>query len=245
MNEKFTGGLQAEGLCLPEARHLPNLAFAGRGVGGGTACRAPTESRRQLWSVAKRTSPLLEWCYGSVRCALRIRPIECRLAVQAYPAAPESCSLPKEKLAAGADHAGFRLKEYVRHYLGEQGYQVEDCGAFSVEPSDYPDYAEKVARMVASGEAAWGVLICGTGLGVAIAANKVPGIRAATCDNTLLARFAREHNQANILAMGGRIVDRATARKILHTWISTGFAGGRHARRVEKIAALELKEKSS
>ncbi len=143
------------------------------------------------------------------------------------------------KVAVGADHAGFRLKEYVRQYLGQQGYQVEDCGAYSEEPADYPDYAEKVAGRVAANEAAWGVLICGTGLGMAIAANKAPGIRAATCNHTLLARFAREHNQANILAMGGRIVDNATARKILETWISTEFAGGRHAVRVDKVAAIE------
>lgn len=145
----------------------------------------------------------------------------------------------KLKVAIGSDHAGFALKENVRKYLAEKGCEVEDCGVHSEQPADYPDYAEKVAVRVAGREAGCGVLICGTGLGVAIAANKVHGIRAATCNNTLLARFAREHNNANVLAMGGRIIDAAEARKIVDTWLAAEFAGGRHARRVEKITAIE------
>ncbi|MGH9452163.1 MAG: ribose 5-phosphate isomerase B [Terriglobia bacterium] len=155
-----------------------------------------------------------------------------------------------EKLivAVGSDHAGFALKERVREYLQSKGYGVEDCGVHSEEPADYPDYAEKVATRVAGRLAQCGVLICGTGLGVSIAANKVAGIRAAMCNNTLLAHFARAHNDANVLTMGGRIVDEAQARKILDTWFSTSFAGGRHEQRVEKITAIEqhlLKEKKS
>ncbi|MGH9377989.1 MAG: ribose 5-phosphate isomerase B [Terriglobia bacterium] len=145
----------------------------------------------------------------------------------------------KPKVAIGSDHAGFALKESVRQYLQGLGYDVEDCGAYSEQPADYPDYAEKVATRVARNSAATGVLICGTGLGVAIAANKILGIRAATCNNTLLARFARAHNNANVLAMGGRMVDRAEAQKILDTWFSTPFAGGRHEERVEKITNIE------
>lgn len=145
----------------------------------------------------------------------------------------------KLKIAIGSDHAGFRLKESVRKHLAEKGCDVEDCGVHSDEPADYPDSAQKVAVRVAGCQAGWGILICGTGLGMAIAANKVPGIRAATCNNTLLARFAREHNNANVLALGGRMVDAAEARKIVDTWLAAEFAGGRHERRVEKIIALE------
>ncbi|MGH9351565.1 MAG: ribose 5-phosphate isomerase B [Terriglobia bacterium] len=145
----------------------------------------------------------------------------------------------KPKVALGSDHAGFALKESVRRYLQGLGYEVEDCGTHSEQPADYPDYAKKVAERVAGKSAATGIVICGTGLGVAIAANKVTGIRAAACNNTLLARFARAHNDANVLAMGGRIVDRAEAEKILNTWFSTSFAGGRHEERVQKITILE------
>jgi ribose 5-phosphate isomerase B len=141
----------------------------------------------------------------------------------------------------GADHAGFALKERVRDYLESKGFEVEDHGPATLEPVDYPDYAEKVAASVAAKDADFGVLMCGTGLGVAMAANKVPGIRAATCNDTLSAYFARAHNDANVLAMGGRLTDEATARKIVDTWLSTEFEGGRHARRVEKIAIIDEK----
>jgi len=143
------------------------------------------------------------------------------------------------RIALGGDHAGFALKERVRDYLESKGFEVEDLGPATLEPVDYPDYAEKVAARVAAQEADFGVLMCGTGLGVAIAANKVPGIRAATCNDTLSAYFARAHNDANVLTMGGRLTDEATARKIVDTWLSTEFEGGRHARRVEKIGIID------
>jgi ribose 5-phosphate isomerase B len=139
----------------------------------------------------------------------------------------------------GADHAGFPLKEKVRDYLASQGFEVEDAGPATTESVDYPDFAEKVSARVVAKQADFGVLMCGTGLGVAIAANKVPGIRAATCNDTLSAHFARAHNDANVLAMGGRLIDEATAQKVLDTWLSTPFEGGRHQRRVEKIAVIE------
>jgi ribose 5-phosphate isomerase B len=145
----------------------------------------------------------------------------------------------KMRIAVGADHAGFALKERVRDYLESKGFEVEDLGPATLEPVDYPDYAEKVAARVAAQEADFGVLMCGTGLGVAIAANKVPGIRAATCNDTLSAYFARAHNDANVLAMGGRLADEATARKIVDIWLSTEFEGGRHARRVKKIGIID------
>jgi ribose 5-phosphate isomerase B len=107
---------------------------------------------------------------------------------------------------------------------------------------DYPDFAEKVARRVAAQEVRFGVLVCGTGIGMAMTANKIPGIRAANCNDTLSARLAREHNDANILTIGGRLLDEATAQKVLDTWLSTPFAGGRHQRRLDKIAALDQKQ---
>lgn len=148
----------------------------------------------------------------------------------------------KVTVAVGSDHAGFALKESVRGYLEAKGFTVEDCGVHSPEPADYPDYAERVASRVARGKVHTGVLMCGTGLGVSIAANKVEGIRAAVCNNTLLAYFARAHNDANVLTMGGRIVGEAEARRILDTWFSTPFEGGRHEERVEKISAIEKRQ---
>jgi ribose 5-phosphate isomerase B len=147
----------------------------------------------------------------------------------------------KPKIALGSDHAGFALKEKVRAYLAGRGYEVEDMGTRSTDSVDYPDFAEKVAARVVAKGADFGVLVCGTGLGVAMSANKVGGIRAATCNDTLSARFARAHNNANVLALGGRLIDETTAAKILDTWLATPFEGGRHERRVEKIAALEHK----
>lgn len=147
----------------------------------------------------------------------------------------------KPKLALGADHAGFALKEKVREYLLREGYEVEDCGPRSSEYVDYPDFADKVATCVARQDAEFGVLVCGTGIGMAMTANRIPGIRAATCNDTLSARFARAHNDANVLAMGGRLVDEATAQKILETWLSTPFDGGRHQRRLQKMTAINQK----
>ena len=150
----------------------------------------------------------------------------------------------KTKIVLGADHAGFTLKEKVRQYLMGKGYDVDDQGPMTPDPVDYPDLAEKVATRVAAKEADYGVLMCGTGLGMAIAANKVRGIRAATCNDTLSAHFARAHNDANVLALGGRLVDDATAQKILDIWLATPFEGGRHGRRVEKIAVIDLRHPS-
>ncbi|MBZ5514078.1 MAG: ribose 5-phosphate isomerase B [Acidobacteriia bacterium] len=145
------------------------------------------------------------------------------------------------KIAVASDHVGWALKAKVGDYLRSKGFDVEDYGPTTPESVDYPDYAEKVAVSVAAKGADFGVLVCGTGLGVAIAANKVPGIRAATCNDTISAYFARAHNDANVLALGGRLADEATARKIVDVWLSTEFEGGRHARRVEKIAHIDTR----
>ncbi len=142
-------------------------------------------------------------------------------------------------IALGADHAGFPLKEELKSWLIGRGYDVVDCGTQSAESVDYPDYAAAVAGAVTAGKAGWGVLVCGTGLGMAMAANKVPGIRAAACTDVYTARLSREHNDTNVLALGARITARDSAIEILEAWLAAEFAGGRHARRVAKLAAIE------
>jgi ribose 5-phosphate isomerase B len=143
------------------------------------------------------------------------------------------------KIALAADHVGFALKEKVREYLESQGLEVEDYGPSNSERVDYPDFAEKVAVRVAAKQADYGVLICGTGMGMAIAANKVPGIRAVAANNTICARLAREHNNANVLTLGGWMIDEAAMRQIVDTWLSTAFAGGRHQRRLDEIETID------
>jgi ribose 5-phosphate isomerase B len=143
-------------------------------------------------------------------------------------------------IALGADHAGFLLKEDVKAWLASRGYVVEDAGTFSAyESCDYPDFAGVVAQAVAAGRAEFGVLVCGTGVGMAIAANKIPGIRAAVCGDVATARLSREHNDANVLALGARVIEPRAALAVTDAWLQAGFLGGRHARRVDKLAALE------
>lgn len=142
-------------------------------------------------------------------------------------------------VALGSDHGGFELKGALLSYLREQGYAVLDCGTFSTEAVDYPDLAEAVARKVASCEAWRGIVIDGAGIGSCMAANKVPGVRAAMCYDHATAVNSREHNDANVLALGAGLIGLALAKQIVSTWLSTEFAGGRHAPRVEKIMALE------
>ncbi len=142
-------------------------------------------------------------------------------------------------VAIGSDHAGFRLKEEIIGLLQEEGYAFRDFGTFSEESVDYPDIALDVAKAVRSGEYQRGILICGTGIGIGIAANKMEGIRAALCHDTFSAKASREHNDANILTMGERIVGPGLAKDIAGVWLKTDFAGGRHARRVQKIIDFE------
>lgn len=145
------------------------------------------------------------------------------------------------KIAVASDHGGFRLKEEIIAFLKETGYDYKDFGAFSEESMDYPDIALAVAEAVQKGDFDRGVLCCGTGIGVAIAANKVSGIRAALCHDTFSARAAREHNNANILTMGQRVIGPGLARDIVAVWLQADFQGGRHARRVDKICSIEQK----
>ena len=141
-------------------------------------------------------------------------------------------------IAVGSDHAGFQLKSHVTSFLEEQGIDFVDYGTYDKNRVDYPDYAAKVARAVASGKHELGIVICGTGIGVSIAANKFRGIRAALCCSVYMARMARRHNDANILAMGGRTTPPELAIKMVRAFLETEFEGGRHAVRVEKIHKL-------
>lgn len=142
-------------------------------------------------------------------------------------------------IAIGSDHGGFHLKEEIRRYLEEQKISCRDFGTYSTDSVDYPDISRSVAAAVAAGECARGIIICGTGIGVCIAANKIKGIRAALCHDTFSAQMSREHNDANILTMGERVVGPGLALAIVEKWLATDFSGGRHARRVDKIMQLE------
>lgn len=142
-------------------------------------------------------------------------------------------------IAIGADHGGYPLKERIGFKLKEAGWEVIDCGTDSHESVDYPDFAHAVAKRVASGEATWGIVIDGAGIGSAMAANKVPGIRAATCYDLSSARNSREHNHANVLSLGAGLIGEGLAWQIVEEWLATEWAGGRHARRVSKIDAIE------
>ena len=142
-------------------------------------------------------------------------------------------------ISIASDHAGFEQKQALAAYLRGQGHEVIDRGPGNDDRVDYPDFAELVARDVAGGAAERGVLVCGTGIGMAVAANKIDGIRAANVTSPLFAALAREHNDANVVAVSGRFVDESVNREILDAFVSTSFGGGRHAGRVEKIAALE------
>jgi ribose 5-phosphate isomerase B len=146
------------------------------------------------------------------------------------------------KIALGADHAGFELKDQIKLHLQEKGVEVHDEGTSSPESVDYPDYARAVAHDVSQQRADLGILVCGSGIGMAIAANKVHGIRAAKVDTENEAELSREHNNANVLTLGARIVKPDEALRIVDKWLATQFAGGRHERRVEKIAAIEKEE---
>ena len=146
------------------------------------------------------------------------------------------------KVSIGADHAGFELKEKIRKLLTGQGIEVADEGTHSAESVDYPDYARKVAEAVAGKGSQRGILVCGSGIGMAMAANKVRGVRAAHVTSEEEARLSRQHNDANVLTLGGRVLDHDAALRIVQTFLNTDFEGGRHQRRVEKIAALERQE---
>jgi ribose 5-phosphate isomerase B len=157
---------------------------------------------------------------------------------KAAPAAPRAVA-PK-RVAIGSDHGGFPLKELLRRYISEElGWDVHDCGTHSGDAVDYPDFAAAVAREVASGRAARGIVIDAAGIGSTMAANKVAGARCALCHDDATVLNSREHNDANVLALGARVVNRGAAQRMVRLFLTTAFAGGRHERRVAKIMALE------
>jgi len=144
-----------------------------------------------------------------------------------------------ETIATGCDHAGFNLKETIKIHLEKLGYQIMDKGTFSTESVDYPVFAKDVAKAVASGEAKFGILVCGTGIGMEISANKIKYVRAANCTNSTMAKLCREHNDANVLCLGARIVGEVLAIDIVEAFLKSNFLGNRHTRRVELIKKME------
>jgi len=144
------------------------------------------------------------------------------------------------RIALGCDHCGFRIKQAIIKFLPELGYSYCDFGCYSDDPVDYPDIAQKVSEAVVSGEFDHGILICSTGIGMSIAANKIKGIRAALCYDVFTARRARQHNNANILCLGGENIEVNSALEIVKTYLGTSFEGGKHIQRLNKIKALEI-----
>lgn len=142
-------------------------------------------------------------------------------------------------LAIGCDHGGFELKNHIISYLKEQGMEIKDYGTYDENSVDYPDIAKKVCEAITSGECERGILVCGTGIGMSIAANKIKGIRAAMCTDVYSAKMTTQHNNTNVLCLGGRVVGRELAFMICDTWLSEKFLGGRHQNRIDKISELE------
>ena len=178
---------------------------------------------------------------GEVRRLVR-QAVERALAEQPAASAPALAagSAAARRVAIGSDHGGFALKEILKRYLVEElGYEVRDCGTHSTDAVDYPDFAAAVAREIASGRCARGVVIDAAGIGSTMAANKVQGARCALCHDDATVMNAREHNDANILALGSRVVNRGLASSMVRLFLGTAFGGGRHERRVQKIMALE------
>lgn len=177
----------------------------------------------------------------SARDLARERGIE---VIEMAPEEMAALAEPERTIAVGADHGGFAMKERVKALLAEMGWRVEDVGVFEEKPADYPDIAHEAALRVAEGRAALGVIVDGAGIGSAMAANKVPGIRAALCYDKASARNSREHNHANVLTLGGRMLTWSQAEEIVRTWLATPCGGGRHAARAAKITEIERRYSS-
>ena len=143
------------------------------------------------------------------------------------------------KIAIGSDHAGYGLKEIIKNHLQEKGFDIEDFGTGSIESTDYPDFAMKVGEAVAAGDFERGILVCGTGIGISIAANKVPGVYCGLVGDCFSAKASRWHNNTNIIALGARVIGPGLALEIVDTWLETEFKGGRHQRRIDKITEIE------
>ncbi len=140
------------------------------------------------------------------------------------------------KIVIAADHGGFEMKELIKRWLDVNGHDITDVGCFSIDSVDYPDFAEKAVSLILKGECQMGILICGTGIGMSIAANRYRSIRAANCSNVFTARMSREHNNANILCLGARVLEVDTAVEMVRVWLETSFSGGRHQERILKFS---------
>ncbi len=145
------------------------------------------------------------------------------------------------KIVIGSDHGGFELKETISEYLLKKGLEVQDIGVFVPDSVDYPDYAKKVGEVIASGDADLGIVICGTGIGMSISANKIEGIRCALCNDVYSAKMAKGHNDANVIALGARVIGKGVALMIIDTFLNSNFEGGRHNTRLGKIKDLEAR----
>jgi ribose 5-phosphate isomerase B len=167
------------------------------------------------------------------------RGLKVREVPEAEAAAPAA---PARTIALAADHGGFAMKQYLKPLLQDMGYALKDFGVHEDKPADYPDLALAAARAVAAGEAACGIIIDGAGIGSCMVANKVPGVRAALCYDKATARNSREHNNANVLTLGGRLLPFELAAEVAALWLNTRFAGGRHQKRVDKIDALDKRK---
>lgn len=185
----------------------------------------------------------------AARDAAKVRGIEIvETGPQSAPASPVPVDvkpLARQNIVIGSDHAGFELKETLKAWLAELGYAAEDVGTHSTDSVDYPDVALRVAAAVADNRFRFGIVIDGAGVGSAMAANKVPGIRAAVCHDVFTARNSRQHNDANILTLGSRVVGTGVAQDICRVWLETEFGGGRHKRRVDKITEIEKRFRTS
>jgi ribose 5-phosphate isomerase B len=168
-----------------------------------------------------------------------------RPAAPAVPADPAPLPPEVSDIAIGADHGGYALKERIGFKLKQAGFTVHDCGTHTSESVDYPDFAHAVARLVADGTCPAGIIVDGAGIGSAMVANKVPGVRAALCYDLSSARNSREHNHANVLTLGAGLIGEALAWQIVETWLATPWGEGRHARRVDKITDIERSYRSS
>ncbi len=168
-----------------------------------------------------------------------IRNLVAAVVDEVMSTAPAAAKGGTETIAVGADHGGFHLKQELIEHLRERGLEIHDCGCTSTDAVDYPDFAHAVANLVGTGTCRWGVIVDGAGIGSAMVANKVPGVRAALCYDLSSARNSREHNHANVLTLGAGLIGPSLARQIVDEWLATPWGGDRHARRVAKITGIE------
>jgi ribose 5-phosphate isomerase B len=199
----------------------------------------PLPSEEEIRALVRRIVADVIAADGRATASAPAAPAPAAPAPAALSGSAEAKPAAGQVIAIGSDHGGFKLKERLAFRLREKGHTVEDCGTDSTEAVDYPDFAVKVAEAVASGRCAWGIAVDGAGIGSAMVANKVPGVRAALCYDVSTAVNSREHNHANVLTLGAGLIGENLAWQIVESWLATAWGGGRHAARVAKIDAVE------